>query len=85
MKHLLLDKALWGHVTGDAVAPAADDADKLAKYRRAVQKANTILYLHVAQSQIYIIGDEDDPSATWKKLSEHFERDTLMTKLQLRK
>ena len=44
-----------------------------------------MLYLHVAQSQIYIIGDEDDPAVTWKKLSEHFERGTLMTKLQLRK
>ena len=44
-----------------------------------------MLYLHVAQSQSYITGDEDDPAVKWKKLSEHFERGTLMTKLQLRK
>ena len=83
MKHLLLDKGLWEHVTGDAEQPAGQD--QLVKFRRAAQKANTTLYLHVAQSQIYVIGDEDNPAVTWKKLSDHFERGTLMTKLQLRK
>ena len=85
MKHLLLDKTLWEYITGDVVVPPAGERDKLEKYRRASQKVNTTLYLHVEQSQIYIIGDEDDPAVKWKKLSEHFERGTLMTKLQLRK
>ena len=65
MKHLLLDKGLWEHVTGDA-------EELLTKFKRAAQRANTMLYLHVAQSQIYVIGDEDNPAVTWKKLFEHF-------------
>lgn len=85
IKHMLLDKALWEYVTGEVVVPATSDGEKYEKYKRAAQKANTMLYLHVTQSQIYIIGDEDNPAVTWKKLSEHFERGTLMTKLQLRK
>ena len=83
MKHLLLHKGLWEHVTGDAEQPAGQD--QLVKFRRAAQKANTTLYLHVVQSQIYVIGDEDNPAVTWKKLSDHFERGTLMTELQLQK
>ena len=83
MKHLLLNKGLWEHMTGDAEQPAGQD--QLVKFRRAAQKANTTLYLHVAHSQIYVIGYEDNPAVTWKKLSDHFERGTLMTKLQLRK
>ena len=47
------------------------------KFRRAAQKANTTLYLHVAQLQIYVIGDEDNPAVMRKKLSGHFERGTV--------
>lgn len=83
MKHLLLDRDLWEHVTGDVTPP--EDQQLLVKFKRAAQKTNTMLYLHVAQSQIYVIGDEDKPSETWKKLSDHFERGTLTTKLHLRK
>ena len=83
MKHLFLDKGLWGHVTEDAVKPTGPD--QLVKFKRAAQKANTTLYLHVARSQIYATGDEDHPAVTWRKLSNHFERVTLMAKLQLRK
>ena len=83
MKHMLLDKGLWQHITGNAERPAG--REQLTKFEQAAQKANTMIYLHVAQSQIYVIGDEEDPAVTWKKLSDHFERGTLMTKLQLRK
>lgn len=83
MKHLFLDRDLWGHVTGDATPP--EDAQLLVKFKKAAQKANTMLYLHVAQSQIYVIGDEEKPTETWKKLSDHFERGTVTTKLHLRK
>ena len=63
-KHLLLDKALLEYITRDVVLPRASETYKLEKYRTASQKANTMLYLHGAQSQIYIIGDENDPAVT---------------------
>ena len=82
MKHLLLDRCLWEHVTRDAEEPT--DPQELPKFRKAARKGKTMLYLHVAQSQIYVIGDEDAPATTRKKLSDLFERGTLMTKSQLR-
>ena len=64
-------------MTGDAVEPTG--RDQLVMFKRAAQKANATLYLHVAQLQIDVTGDEDSPAVTWRKLSDYFERSTLMT------
>ncbi len=73
-KMTLLKEGLWKIVDGTEVAP--DDADALAKFVGRSGKALATLVLSVEPSLLYLIGESEDPSQVWKKLSDQFCKNT---------
>ena len=83
-KHLLLAKGLYSIVDGSEEEPTTgDDAKK--DYQRRKQKAFSHLALGVSSELVYLISDCEEPNEAWKRLKEHFERDTVANKLFLKK
>ena len=85
MKHLLLAKGLWGFVDGTEVLGASPTAAQLAEYNKRSQTAFSTLVMTISSSQLYLITSVDNPAEAWKALQNHFERDTLVNKLILKK
>ena len=86
MKHLLRAKDLYDIVEGTAEKPA-DSAEAAVKtaYQSKVNNAFSTIALSISTDLIYLISDTEDPATAWKKLKNHFERDTLANKLFLKK
>ena len=85
MKHLLLSKGLWGIVDGSE--RLAEDAlvQQQAEFRKRAQTAFSTLVLSISSSQLYLITSCEEPAPAWVALRNHFERDTLVNKLMLKK
>ena len=85
IKHLLLAKDLWGFVDGTEVLQGDASAQRRADFNKRSQKAFSIIVMSVSSSQLYLITTYEDPARAWTALRNHFERDTLVNKLILKK
>ena len=80
----LMKDGLWGIVSGNETAPAAE-AEKHAKFVFRRDRALELIVLSVEPSLLYLIGHPEDPVEVWKKLSEIFQKKTWANKLDLRR
>ena len=85
MRHVLLDRELWGYVDGSEVLAADAPEERQAMYKKSAQKALTAIIMAMASSQIYIVQSCETPDDAWRKLQGHFEKVAHMSKLHLRK
>ncbi len=81
-KMTLLKEGLWKIVNGTEVAPDGSDAAALAKFVGRSGRALATLVLSVEPTLLYLIGESEDPSDVWKKLSD---KNTWANKLELRR
>jgi len=86
LKHLLIAKELWGYVDGSIIEPeeSASVQTKL-DYTKKSSKAMSIIVLSVSDDLLYLITSCAEPKQAWGTLQQHFERDTLMNRLFLKK
>ena len=82
MKHLLLARGLWGLVNG---TEALQDDQQQADYNKRSQKAFSTMVMAIGSSQLYLVTSCEGPAAAWTALRNHFERETLVNKLMLKK
>ncbi|KAL5515273.1 hypothetical protein EMCRGX_G000418 [Ephydatia muelleri] len=85
MKHLLLSKGLWGIVDGSERLAEDASVQQQAEFRKRAQTAFSTLVLSISSSQLYLITSCEEPAPAWVALRNHFERDTLVNKLMLKK
>ena len=85
MKHLLLAKGLWEIITGEEVLAARASDQQAADFKKRSRKAFSTIVMSIDSSLIYLITSHEKPTAAWKALCDHFERDTLVNKLMLKK
>ena len=81
IKHLLLAKELWGFEVLQENASAQQRAD----YNKRSQKAFSTIVMSISSSQLYLITSCEDAARAWTALRNHFERDTMVNKLMLKK
>ncbi len=85
MKHLLLAKGLWDLVDGTRTLAAGADAQAAEAFRRQNQQAFSTIVMAVKPSQLYLITSCEEPKEAWDNLKQHFERDSLASKIYLKK
>ena len=85
IKHLLLAKDLWGFIDGTEVLQDDASAQQQADFKKTSQKAFSTMVMSVSSSQLYLITSYEEPRRAWTALKNHFERDTLVNKLILKK
>ena len=85
IRHMLLDKELWGIVEGTEKLKNDANAETKTIFKKRAQKALTAIVMAMSSPQIHIIQNCENPTDAWKRLREHYEKGTLMTKLHLRK
>jgi len=87
MKHLLLARRLWGLVDGTEVIRDISSAQQEADFKKRSQKAfsTIVMSIHVSSSVLYLITSFEEPVDAWMALRDHFEQDTLVNKLMLKK
>ena len=85
IKHLLLAKDLWGFIDGTEVLQDDASAQQRADFNKRSQKAFSTMVMSVSSSQLYLITSYEEPRRAWTALKNHFERDTLVNKLILKK
>ena len=85
MRHLLLDRELWGHVDGSTKLKVDANAVETAEFNRKNQKAMTTIVMAVSQSVVSLIQSCEGPVDLWKVLCSNFEKNSLMAKLMLLK
>ena len=85
IKHLLLAKDLWGLVDGTEVLQDDASAQQQTDFNKRSQKAFSTMVMSVSSSQLYLITSYEELRRAWTALRNHFERDTLVNKLILKK
>ena len=85
MKHLLMAKGLWGLVDGSEVLANEASAAVEALFRSRLQKAFSTIVLAIESAQLYLVTSCEEPKQAWDALKKHFERETLASKLFLKK
>jgi len=85
MKHLLLARGLWGLVDGTAVLCDNPSAQQEADFKKRSQKAFSTIVMSISSSVLYLITSFEEPADAWMALRDHFEQDTLVNKLMLKK
>ena len=85
IKHLLLAKDLWGLVDGTEVLQDDTSAQQWVDFNKRSQKVFSTTLMSVSSSQLYLITSYEEPRRVWTALRNHFERDTLVNKLILKK
>jgi len=85
IKHLLLVRGLWGLVEGTEVLQDEATAQQIADFTKRSQKAFSMMVMVISSSQLYLVTSCDGPIAAWRALRNHFERDTLVNRLLLKK
>ena len=78
-------KDLWGFIDGTEVLQDEASAQQRAEFNKRSQKAFSTIVMSVSSSQLYLITSYEDPRRAWTALKNHFERDTLVNKLILKK
>lgn len=80
----LMRDRLWDLVNGTETAPRSDPS-KLASYMAKSDRALATIVLSIEPSFLYLIGEPEDPTVVWKKLSDQFQKKTWANKLALRR
>ena len=81
-KMSLMKDGLWGIVSGSERAPE-EGSDEHFKFIARRDRALAIIVLSIDSSLLYLIGDPNEPTAVWEKLSAHFQKKTWANKLAL--
>ena len=80
-KMALMKDDLWDIVDGVEEVPDPEtEPAKYAKFKVRENKALAIIVLSVDLSQMYLLGDPQDPAEVWKKLEEQFQRKSWINK-----
>ena len=85
MKHLLMAKELWGFVDGSQQLGNNPSEEERSTFQKKSQKALSTIALSVSTSHLYLITSCEQPKEVWDTLKKHFERDSLGSKLFLKK
>ena len=85
IKHLLLAKGLWGLVDGTEVLEETPMVQQEADFKKRSQKAFSTILMSISSSQLYLITSCEEPEDAWTALRDHFEQDTLVDKVMLKK
>ena len=85
MKHLLLTKGLWKIVGGTETLKVGASSVLEAEFEKNSQRAFSTIVLGMQSSQLYLITPTEEPKVAWDALTKHFERETLVNKLFLKK
>ena len=85
IKHLLLARGLWGLVEGTEVLQGEANAQQRADFNKRIQKAFSTVVMAISSTQLYLVTSCEGPAAAWRALQNHFERETLVNKLMLKK
>ena len=77
VKCLLMERGLWGIVSGTETAPVATETDKketvIKDFLLRSQKAYSQIALNVKQEFQVHVTNTDDPKVAWETLKKHFE------------
>ena len=77
MKLVLMDRGLWGYVTGDEPAPTATENDKKEKeikeYRLKCEKTYSLIALNVQKNIQVHISNTTSPKTAWETLEKQFQ------------
>ena len=76
----LLKEGLWGIVSRSEQSPDVKD-ENFPKFLARKDKVLATIVLTVQPSQLYLIGDPEDPSEVWQKLESQFQKRTWANKL----
>uniref|UniRef100_A0A1X7UT02 Uncharacterized protein n=1 Tax=Amphimedon queenslandica TaxID=400682 RepID=A0A1X7UT02_AMPQE len=85
MRHFLLSKGLWGLVDGSEVLRENPTPQQEAEFRKRSQRALSNLVMSISSSLIYLITTFEDPKAAWDAVKGHFEQNSVVNKLMLKK
>ena len=85
MKHRLLARGLWGLVNRTEALQDEANAQQQANYNKRSQKAFSTMVMAIGLSELYLVTLCKGPAAAWTALRNHFERETLVKKLMLKK
>ena len=85
MKHLLLAKGLLGIVVRTEVVRQNTTAQQEAELKKRSQKAFSTIVMSINSSLLYLITSCEVLTVAWMTLQDHFEQDTLVNKLILKK
>ena len=78
----LMKDGLWNIMDGSETCPdPTTEADKYTKFVRRRDHALTIIVLSTNQTLLCLIGDPEDPTKMWKKLSDQFQKKIWANKL----
>ena len=77
MKLVLMDRGLWGYVTGDEIAPVAAETDtkdkEIKEFRLKSEKAYSLIALNVQKDIQIHIANTTSPETAWKTLEAQFQ------------
>ena len=80
----LIKDGLGGIVDESEAAPAETDG-VYSKYISHKNRTLAIIVLSIDPSLLYLLGDPNDPTAVWERLSTQFQKKTWDNKLALRR
>ena len=81
----LMRDGLWDIVSGNENFPGEEEAAKYSKFMARRDRALATMALSIDPSLLYLIGETDDPSTVWEKLSDQFQKKSWANKLALRR
>ena len=73
----LMKEDTWSIVCGEEEAP--DNADALVKFNKRRNRALSTIVLSVKDSLLFLLGEPEDPTDVWKKLSNQFQKKSWST------
>ena len=77
IKLVLMDRGLWGYVSGDEIAPIATEEDKKEKeikeYRLKCEKAYSVIALNILKNLQIHISSTTSPKTAWETLEKQFQ------------
>ena len=83
-KMALMRDGLWDIVSGKENVPTEEEAAKYSKFMARRDRTLATMVLSIDPSLLYLIGEPDDPSTVWEKLSDQFQKKSWANKLALR-
>ena len=74
-----------GRKKGTEVLQDKSTAQQIGDFNKRSQKAFSTMVMAISLSQLYLVTSCDGPIGAWKTLRNHFECDTLVNRLLLKK
>lgn len=78
-------KGLWKYADGSEVLAEDMSEATRTKFRVESQKAISTIIMTTSTPQLYLVALCEKPKDVWDTLKQHFERETLVNKLYLKK